>query len=291
MLCFPKIGDYGYLGNAMFQYAALLGIADKHGFTCKYDFEKVGSMTTLHNVFNLTKAEHMNVTEQIHSIRGIWKEPNFHFCTETFPMEDGSEQEENINRLKDNRGLFGYFQSEKYFKHIESDIRSEFKFSDEVEEECSSKMKQIREMTNGNTLLSVHIRLGDYKMLEHVFHPLVKTTYYQDALNALGLNGEQIIGEKKDTTLVVFSNEIELCKQLFPAPGCVFIEGGSPEQDMCLMSKCDNHIIANSSFSWWGAWLNESKDKKVIAPKNWFIPNEKEPRDTKDLYCEDWILV
>ena len=288
MLCFPKIGDYGYLGNAMFQYAALLGIADKQGFAPKYDYEKVGSMATLHNVFNLTKAEHMNITEQIHSVRGIWKEPNFHFCPEAFPLEN---TDDSIAPLKDDRGLYGYFQSEKYFKHIESDIRSEFKFSDEVEKECDSKIEEVKGNTNNSTLVSVHVRLGDYKMLEHVFHPLVKTTYYQDALNVLGINGESIIGEDKNVTLVVFSNEIDVCKQFFPAPGCVFVEGGSPEQDMCLMSKCDNHIIANSSFSWWGAWLNENKNKKVVAPKNWFIPDEKHPRDPKDLYCEDWILV
>ena len=303
MLCFPKIGDYGYLGNAMFQYASLLGIANKHGVKAKYDFEKVGNMVTLHDVFDLKKAEHMDITDQIHSVRGIWKEPHFHFSPEAFPAEEGSEDENSLTRLKDNRGLYGYFQSEKYFKHIESDIRSEFKFSDEVEEECSSKIKEVKEMTDGNTLVSVHVRLGDYTKLEHVFYPLIKTSYYQDALNTLGISGEQIIGEKNDTTLVVFSNDIEMSKQLFPSPKVIFVEGGSAEQDMCLMSKCDNHIIANSSFSWWGAWLNENKNKKVIAPNHWFINDSRiqytndanarpeEARTPEDLYCDGWITI
>ena len=271
MLCFPRLGDYGYLGNAMFQYASLLGIADKNNYTAKYDYDKVGTMATLHDVFNITKLENMPVSEQVHSIGRIWKEPNFHFCEEAF-------------NLKDNSGLFGYFQSEKYFKHIESDIRSEFTFSEEVQKECDSKIEEIKNKTDNGTITSVHVRLGDYKMLEHVFVPLIKTEYYQHALSASSQ-------EKENTTILIFSNEIEMCKNLFQGPNCVFAEGGSTEQDMCLMSKCDNNVIANSSFSWWAAWLNENKDKRVIAPKNWFVPEQKEPKDPKDLYCEGWTVI
>ncbi|MBC8442614.1 MAG: alpha-1,2-fucosyltransferase [Proteobacteria bacterium] len=270
MLCFPRLGDYGYLGNAMFQYSALLGIANKKGYEVCYDDTKKGTMVTLHDVFNLNKYTQMPSHEQVHSIRKIWKEPNFHFNEDAFSVED-------------NVGLNGYFQSEKYFKHIEDDIRSEFKFSDVITKECESKISQAHE--NDKTVISIHVRLGDYKALEHVYIPLLRTPYYNTAIEYIDNN---IKGEK---LFVIFSDEINTCRNIFRGDQFAFAEGGTPEQDMCLMSMCDHNIISNSSFSWWSAWLNKNKDKKVIAPIEWFAPNKKESKDTKDLYCEDWIRL
>jgi len=291
MLCFPRLGDYGRLGNAMFQYAALLGIADKHGYVPKYDYEKIGSMSTLHNHFNIAKAENMPHWKQIHSTKRIWKEPAFHFCENSFEKlkEDEDEEVESetptTRRIIDNSGLNGYFQTEKYFKHIEDDIRSEFKFSKEVESDCDSKIKQIKSSTNDANIVSIHVRLGDYKLLEHIYVPLIKTPYYKLAINHF----ENEL--KDDTVFLIFSDEIETCKQLFTGGNCIFAEGGTEAEDMCLMSKCDHNIIANSSFSWWGAWLNENENKQVIAPKVWFTPNEKDQKDTKDLYCKNWTAI
>tara|TARA_R100001594_G_scaffold150641_1_gene213013 strand:+ start:3197 stop:4072 length:876 start_codon:yes stop_codon:yes gene_type:complete len=282
MLCFPRLGDYGRLGNAMFQYSALLGIADKHGYTPVYDYNKTGSHATLHEVFNISKADDMVHWEQIHGARRIWKEPTYHFANHAF---DKTVIPAIGSSIKEDCGLNGYFQSEKYFKHIESTIRDEFKFSDEIQEECDEKIKHIKEATNDATLVSIHVRLGDYKALEHIYVPLIKTPYYQQAI---GHFESEIEG---DVVFIIFSDEIEVCKQLFQGNNCVFAEGGTEAQDMCLMSKCDHNIIANSSFSWWGAWLNNTEDKIVIAPNNWFIPNEKDPKDTKDLYCENWIVI
>ena len=132
MLCFPRLGDYGYLGNAMFQYAALLGVSNKTGFKPFYDFNKTGTMCSPHKVFSFKKVESMSHHEQVHNIRKVMKEPHFNFAESMFSIED-------------NAGLNGYFQSEKYFKHIEDDIRSEFKFSKNIEKECKSKLNQAHE--------------------------------------------------------------------------------------------------------------------------------------------------
>ncbi len=308
MLSFPRLGDYGYLGNAMFQYSALLGISDKHGYTPVYDYKKTGTMVTLHEHFNLSKAEEMEHWKQVHGIKRMWKEPHYNFAEIVFETEmeekNNSVQEDihltrtdlkgapledtkPILRIRDNTGLNGYFQSEKYFKHIEDDIRLEFKFPEETEKDCESKIQQIKDKFKPDevNVVGVHIRLGDYKMLEHIYVPLIKTSYYQDALSHM----ENEL--KTKIVFLIFSDEPEMCKQFFQGGSCVFAEGGSPSQDMCLMSKCDHNVIANSSFSWWGAWLNDKENKKVIAPKNWFIPNEKDQKDTKDLYCDDWILL
>jgi len=273
MLSLPRLGDYGYLGNAMFQYSALLGIADKTKLNPVYDFKKKGTMCTLHDVFPLSKVEDVEHHIQVHSVKKIIKEPFFHFSEDMFSVED-------------NVGLNGYFQSEKYFKHIEDVIRSEFKFSDDVENSCIENLKGAKEQSKSESIVGVHIRLGDYQKLEHIYVPLLKTGYYNNAINFINTN------VKGDKTYLVFSDNIEMCQQIFKgSDNFIFASGGSPEQDMCMMSKCDHNIIANSSFSWWGGWLNKNKDKKVIAPINWFVPNEKDVKDTKDLYCEDWIKV
>jgi len=293
MLSFPRLGDYGYLGNAMFQYSALLGIADKHGYNPVYDYDKTGTMVTLHEHFKISKAENMEHWKQVHGIKRVWKEPHFHFSESAF-QEKPSISSERKNKLgivnqetpiiKDDTGLNGYFQSEKYFKHIEDTIRSEFKFNEEVRKDCEEKMNSVRD-SEDTVVVSIHVRLGDYKVLEHVYVPLVKTPYYQQAIGYM--NNE--FGE--NIKFIIFSDEPEICKQMFQGENLIFAEGGSQLQDMCLMSLCDHNIIANSSFSWWGAWLNENENKKVIAPQEWFQPTEKDPKSSKDLYCENWIVL
>ena len=234
MISFLRLGDYGRLGNAMFQYSALLGIANKHGLEPKYDYEKVGSMSTLHEHFTISKADNMPHWEQVHGVKRIWKEPHFHFCDYVFDKDViptiGS-------AIKDSCGLNGYFQSEKYFKHIESEIRDEFKFSKEVEKDCTSKIKHIKDATEDSTIVSIHVRLGDYKMLEHIYVPLIKTPYYQEAIAHIEKNVEGSV------VFLIFSDEIETCKQLFQGKQCIFAEGGTEAEDMCLMSMCDHHII------------------------------------------------
>ena len=272
MLCFPRLGDYGYLGNAMFQYAALLGVADKTGLSPVYDFNKKGNMCTLHEIFNLNKVENMPSHEQVHGIRKVIKEPNFHFSEDMFSVED-------------NVGLNGYFQSEKYFKHIEKSIRSEFKFSRKVSDECDNRIKILKDQTNNSSMIGIHVRLGDYLKLEHLYVPLIKTDYYKKAVEFFDDN------IKEDKTYVICSDNVELCKQSFQGTNFLFASEGTPEQDMCLLSKCNHIVMANSSFSWWAAWLNNNKDKKVISPSNWFVPNENDSKNTKDLYCDDWIKM
>ena len=88
--------------------------------------------------------------------------------------------------------------------------------------------------------------------------------------------------------MIVFSDDTNWCKEVFKGDRFSFSEGLTPEQDLEYMSKCDTTIIANSSFSWWGAWLGEPK-KQVIAPSNWFGPAK--PLDTSDIYCEGWKLL
>ena len=89
---------------------------------------------------------------------------------------------------------------------------------------------------------------------------------------------------------LIFSDDKEWCLENFNKENCEISHNSDAAEDLQLMSLCDHHIIANSSFSWWGAWLGQNKDKKVIAPKEWFGPAKNE-HATKDLYCKDWIVL
>jgi hypothetical protein len=126
----------------------------------------------------------------------------------------------------------------------------------------------------------LHVRRGDYCTLaEH--HPTQSIDYYKAAVEIIG----------KEATYFIFSDDIPWCiEQLDWIPNKQFVQGNEPHEDLYLMSFCKSNIIANSSFSWWGAYLNQYKSKQVIVPKRWF-GSAKEHWDTKDLYCADWTII
>jgi len=171
--------------------------------------------------------------------------------------------------------LSGYYQSEKYFKDCEEDIRKEFMSYDV---DISEEMQDI--LSNENTC-SIHVRRGDYlKSPNH--HPTQSMNYYMKAIKKM----------PKDSVFLIFSDDIEWCKSNFPdlPEKFKFIEGNKDYEDLYLMSHCKNNIICNSSFSWWGAWLNRNLEKTVIAPSLWFGA-ALASHDTKDIYCEGWIKI
>ena len=234
-------GYFGWLGNQMFQYAAVASLAKEIG--ASFGFPK--NTPNLFDVFNLT-AEKDPAPSMY-----LYKEEGFHY----HPLPETSEDVT----------LFGYFQSEKYFSKHKDFIKKEFTFK-----------KQLTDAPSGK--ISLHVRRGDYLNLQE-HHPPCTMSYYNKAMDLFP--GGQFL---------VFSDDIDWCKRNFKGKNVEFSMGESAEDDLQLMSKCDHHIMANSSFSWWGAWLGNNKDKRVVAPKQWFGP-AKRGYDTKDLYCEDWIVL
>jgi hypothetical protein len=165
--------------------------------------------------------------------------------------------------------LDGYFQSYSYLKEYENEIIKEFKFKSFIKNKCLGIIKQYKNP------VSIHIRRGDY--INHPNYWVVTPEYIQNALSQFN---------DKEYTFLVFSDDIKWCKQVFPE-GVVFIEGNDQFEDLCLMSLCDHNIIANSTFSWWGAFLNQNSNKKVVAPKNWFTSS----KSIDDLYPNSWIVL
>ena len=123
--------------------------------------------------------------------------------------------------------------------------------------------------------MSVHVRRGDYLKLSHIYR-ILNEDYYNTALKKF-----------EHHTPVFISDDIDWCKNTFSdLDNAVFVENETQFVDMCVMTMCNAHIIANSSFSWWGAWLGGGK---TIAPKNWFTENG--PPNWEDIYCDEWELL
>ena len=265
MISFNNLGNLGRLANQMFQYASLKGIATNKGYEfCIPPRESFGindknvkdSDTTIYDCFCLS-----GVSQEV--------------VNNPMIQESGFAFDENIfNNCPDNVDLLGYFQSEKYFKHIEEDIRKDFTFRDEIK----SVSLEFFQSLSDTKVISLHIRRGDY--VSNPNHPVQPIEYYEQALEYFD----------KELPVLIFSDDPEWCKQqdLFDLDRFMVSESYDTNVDLCLMSMCNYHIIGNSSYSWWGSWLANSE--KTIAPKNWF-GGDCSKNNTKDLYLSHWIVL
>lgn len=181
----------------------------------------------------------------------------------------------NVYNLK--RGYIdGYWQSEKYLEGIEGVLRKEFQFPKPLNNTIIND-KVIEEMQNVCSV-SIHVRRGDYLG----GFPVMNMEYYTPAIQYFNKKYENV-------KFFVFSNDISWCRENFKGDNFMFVDwntGSDSYYDMYLMSLCKHNIIANSSFSWWAAWLNINQNKEVIAPKIWFIHVR-----TPDVYMDNWIKM
>ena len=285
MLAFNQLGSLGRLGNQMFEYAALRGIAEHHGYEWRIPPFNVKGIEnySLDQAFKLE-----SVTEEHQQIVN-----NYQYVGERFFHFD----EEFFAACPDNVSLHGFFQSEKYFKNVEDIIRKDYEFHDAHLEPCKAIMEEYKDQNP----IMLHVRRGDANLTDpRGFkwsytqcgdqHPTQTVDYYERALAEFDDN----------QPVFVFSDSIEWVKEqeffsgdrfLLSEPEDKYDDGSfTPYADLCLMSLCSHAIIANSSMSWWGAYLQSNSNKKVVAPKKWFGPAYAD-KDTKDLYCPDWIVL
>jgi hypothetical protein len=200
--------------------------------------------------------------------RNIYMEPHFQFDKQFF-------------ELKDPVFLDGFWQSPKYFTSIDSIIRQDFIIREELIRNVIEKGKLLEQQPS----VAVHIRRGDFLNTKAVsYHGVLSAFYYE---KAFGIIREQVPSFR----LYFFSDDIGWVKQnLAVHKDAEFISSNqhSAIEDFYLMTKCRHNIIANSSFSWWPAWLNANPEKIVIAPKKWFVDTTI---DTHDLIPDNWIRV
>ena len=260
------LGKLGQLGNQMFQYAATLGVARYTGvpFTIPNHDELV--VDVLGNRLRIELFDCFDIKpDKIDLIRtdNILAEKRFEFDSNIL----------NSNRQSDYT-LYGFFQTEKYFQHCADEVRTQFTFKKHIIDECSDIIEDVFDDP-----ICLHIRRGDF-LINSANHHNQTLDYYERALKKFEYNRQ----------IIIFSDDPDWCKEqkIFSSDKFIISEGNSQFHDLYLMSQCSDFIIANSSFSWWGAWL--ANKGKVIAPKQWFGPNN-EHLDTKDLYCKHWEIL
>lgn len=191
--------------------------------------------------------------------------------------------DENLKKISSNTILEGYFQSEKYFSKYRKELLKLF----EITISPNLYYKNLLDLVQNNHSVSIHIRRGDYvsNSQTNVFHGLVSMEYYK---NAISIINEEI----KSPLFIIISDDIDWCKHEFNFIDAVYVNNnmGMDYEDLRLMQNCKHNIIANSSFSWWGAWLNKNPNKIVIAPKKWFNSIEYQ-KQTIDLIPETWMKI
>lgn len=258
---FNHLGNHGHLGNQMFQYAALIGLGKKHNrLFCIPHPDVFGKFYYQPLRSNIYEAFNIDCHKGISKFPTI-EERQFHFDKDFFE-----------NPPKQDCNLLGFFQSEKWFAHADHEVRKAFTFKDEYRYVA----EEMRRNLSGE-VISLHVRRTDY--LNNANHDSVTLEYYERALKEV----------PSDCKVIIFTDDPEWAKEqpLFPDDRFFVSETDCPYTDMALMGLCDYHIIANSSYSWWGAWLSSSK--KVVAPSTWFGSGLS--HDTKDIYCDGWTIL
>ena len=171
--------------------------------------------------------------------------------------------------------LVGWWQSEKYFKGVKDEVRKAFTFK---HVNLSEEMLSYKEAMENSNSVSVHIRRGDYLQVDEVYGGICTEEYYKKAM-------KKMQEDVPNCHFFIFTNDVPWVKKHMQGENITVVEGNDEDAgyiDMYLMTCCKHYILANSSFSWWGCYLNASKDKKVIAPKIW-----ANGRDCRDIYTDE----
>jgi uncharacterized protein (DUF1330 family) len=265
MIGLNYLGKMGQLGNQMFQYAALIGISKitQTKFIIPNHHELI--VDTLGNRLRIELFDAFNIQPDAMGFLPApeVKERQFTFDRGFFNLPKDTDV-----------SLVGYFQSEKYFTHVKDEVRRQFTFHDDVINDCKNIIEDVYDNP-----IALHVRRGDYLRNSGNHHNL-SMDYYEKALLEFPQNRQ----------VVIFTDDPEwaMNEPLFSDDRFVVSQSAGSYHDLYLMSKCNDFIIANSTYSWWGAWL--AGRGKVIAPNRWFGPNNQD-KSIDDLYPDHWTMI
>lgn len=204
--------------------------------------------------------------------RGVFREPHWHFAPELF--------EQSVPIL-----LQGHWQSPRYFDNLRDELLQTFTLTDRL----SSYSQHMQRQISAAPAVAIHVRRGDYVANPGAakVHGVCDLDYYRRAVDLTS----RLAPESR---YFIFSDDVAFVRGAFDfCLNRVIVDGNQNAgyEDMMLMRACTHHIIANSSFSWWGAWLGEHPGKTVIAPRKWFADDVLRTRYTFDMYPEEWITL
>jgi len=265
---FISTNHQGGIGNVMFKLAAAISLAldNNIDYIFSNEFLRPVDQITTHGQPDYRRfydniLRNITFIDTLPGPYTIYNQPGFHYQDIPYQL--------NTNLL-----LTGHYQSDKFFINNKQYIIDLYKPSTETKKLIQSSYNNLSEY------ISIHVRRGDYLQYPN-HHPQQTIEYYQSAVYNIGL----------DKTYMIFSDDINGCKSMFEfIPNKIFYNSGIDWLDMYIMSMCKHNIICNSSFSWWGAYLNENPTKIVIAPKKWFGV-VYESWDTTDLIPASWLII
>jgi hypothetical protein len=259
----------GGLANMLFQIAGTLGIARK--YSLNFSFPNLNEHLIYLNQDNFYNAN-LKHAEAYKLILGKINQtpPSTNQLKYVhYPFQYAEIPLNNQDYL-----IEGFFQSEKYFINVRNELLDLFEEPSIIQKIIDEKYPQY-----GARTTSIHVRRGDY-LKNPNYHPTQPMLYYETAMDIL----------KNDTDyFLVFSDDIEWCKNNITGDNIIYIDSEIDYIELYLMARCNNNIIANSSFSWWGAWLNKNENKKVVAPTLWF--GQIVGENTNDIIPENWIKI
>lgn len=287
----------GGLGNQMFQYAAGKALALTHNTDLRFDLSWFDTITKSDTVrtYNLTCFSFPDTIfaspKDLQSNKAIFLPSRIKkLIKRLYPsfqknviLEKYFHYDPSLLDSPSNAYIEGYWQSFRYFEPFSNIIREELRFQTPMDAEN----QKLSESILATPSVSLHIRRGDYVTNTHAndFHGTTSLEYYDSAIKA-------IYKHITEPHFFIFSDDIEWTTQNLSIPfNATYINhnhGNMAFEDMRLMSLCKHNIIANSTFSWWGAWLNTNPNKIVIAPKTWFQDNTI---NTNDLIPGSWLRV
>ena len=285
----------GGLGNQMFQYAAGRALALRLGGDLALDVSTFENYT-LHQGFELTRVFAMSPAivsgPDLRRMLGwqhsplvgslLSRRPFAALRSRRFVSEPHFHHWKGFDQLGGDVYLVGYWQSEKYFKPVAAQIREDFQFKLPLE----SQNAELADRLSHTQAVSLHVRRGDYASNPKATstHGLCSLDYYRAAV-------EHVAGKVEKPEFFIFSDDIDWVRANllldFPHHFVANNQGPASYIDMRLMSLCSHHVIANSSFSWWGAWLNPRPEKIVVAPRRWFANDN----DVRDLFLDGCVLL
>ena len=299
MIGYDRLGTNGRFGNQLFQYAALRGIAAHHGyeFCIPPDDHHTYANYGMHHPFKLPHLKHQGFVNKNNSTQAMYSYESLkqlNASTKNVKESVYYLDKDLFNNFEDGTNLDGFCQTEKYFKHIEDEIREDFAFKDDILQPCNEFISTFE------NILFLHVRRGDnvgreeyYRMMTFDYYERALKHFYDDAYVLVCSDDPEWCKEQD-----FFSDDRFLVNTDVPKYDHLCLEGDGthkhscvPYTDLCLMSLCNGAILSSSTLGWWGAWLQKARTNPVIVPEHWYGPTLEEVNDCRDLYPEELIVL